>query len=69
MIQGSSTDENLYAKCLQYLFLLVKFGNFGRKREPPKSHIVSRGYKSVLVRIFDLPESALAHQREGAIWP
>ncbi len=40
MIQGSSTDENLYAKCLQYLFLLVKFGNSGGKREPAKNHRV-----------------------------
>jgi hypothetical protein len=27
-------DREPLAKCLQYLFLLVKFGNSGRKREP-----------------------------------
>jgi hypothetical protein len=55
-------DREPLAKCLQYLFLLVKFGNFEGKREAPKNAAVLACYGSVLIRIIDLPLTALPHQ-------
>jgi hypothetical protein len=61
MIQGSSTREPL-PRCLQYLYLLVKFGNSSCKREAAKSSVSASCYNVVLIWILDLPFSPLADQ-------